>query len=146
MNTYPEHSCKLEGHETIRNYILGGRGVVTLKSPSGVHHTYAFHRPRNASEFPEDVLFVYALHDRSKLFYVGMIENGVFRLTRHSRFLPDTPIVKGAYYIMRMARQDIDTPMELYHEGMCSVCGRPLTNPKSIKSGVGPKCKNRIRS
>lgn len=143
MKLYSESSCRLTDKDTIRKYILGGRGVVTLKSPSGVHHTYVFRRPKNPTEFPDDVLFVYALHDKNKLFYIGMIESGKFRLTKSSRFLSDTPIVKGAFYIMKMASHNFNTSMELYHEGMCSVCGRQLTNPKSILSGVGPKCKHR---
>ena len=143
----PEFSHKLEGSARIRNYIFGGRGVVTLKSPSGIHHSYVFKRPKNEDQFPDDVIFVYALHDNSKLFYVGMVENNQFRLTRSSRFLPDTEIVRGARYIMKMAFYDnLDTPMELYHEGVCSICGRPLTNPKSIQTGIGPRCRRRLNA
>lgn len=136
--------CQLNTSEAIRNYIFGGRGVVTLLSPSGEHHTYAFRKPKRDDEYPEDVLFVYALHDKQKLFYIGMIENGRFRLTKASRFLPDTPIVKGARYIMKMSTFDMETPMKLYHEGICARCGRPLTNPDSIEIGIGPKCRGMI--
>lgn len=145
ITTYPEHSCKLQGAERIRNYIFGGRGIVTLKSPTGIHHSYIFKKPRNEDQFPDDVYFVYALHDHDKLFYVGMVENCRFRLTRSSRFLNDTDIVKGARYIMKMAfTENLNTKMELYHEGVCSVCGRPLTNPKSIETGIGPRCRRRL--
>lgn len=145
LKIYHENSCKLSDSSCIRNYIYGGKGIVTLLSPSGDHHTYMFKKPLNEDVFPDDVLFVYAVHDKSKLFYIGMIEQGKFRLTKASRFLNDTPIVKGARYIMRMMNEpDLNTPMELYHEGMCSICGRPLTNPKSIKLGIGPKCRRGI--
>lgn len=30
--------------------------------------------------------------------------------------------------------------IDFCHEGVCCNCGRPLTNPESIKSGIGPKC------
>ena len=144
LKLYPEYSCKLSG-DAIREYIYGGKGVVTLKSPTGVHHTYLFSRPRNEDTFPSDVLFVYAVHEGHKLFYVGMVENDRFRLTHNSRFLIHTPIVKGAQYIMRMMRSPKSpTKMTLYHQGMCAVCGRPLTNPKSIESGIGPKCRKRV--
>lgn len=145
FTVHHEFSYRLQGSEKIRDYIFGGRGIVTLKSPTGVHHTYVFQRPRNEDQFPDDVMFVYALHDGNKMFYVGMIENSQFRLTRSSRFLNDTEIVRGARYIMKMAFvKDLDTPMELYHEGICSVCGRPLTNPKSIQTGIGPRCRRRL--
>lgn len=141
IRVYPEQSCKLSG-PFIRDYIFGGRGIVTLKSPSGVHHSYMFAKPKNEDVFPDDVVFVYAVHERSKLFYVGMIESGRFRLTRNSRFDSHTDIVKGARYIVKMAdHPDMETPMALYHEGMCACCGRRLTNPKSLESGIGPKCR-----
>lgn len=144
---YPESSSRLDTCEKIRDYIFGGRGIVTLKSPTGVHHSYVFQRPKELNQFPDDVLFVYALHEGKQLFYVGMIENGTFRLTHHSRFLPNTPIVRGARYIMRMATEEnLNTPMELYHEGVCAVCGRKLTSPRSILSGVGPRCRGRINA
>lgn len=139
---YPEYSAKLDTAEKIKNYIYGGRGIVTLKAPSGKSHTYIFAKPKNANVFPDDVLFVYALHEGVKQFYVGMIEGGGFRLTNHSRFLPDTEIVKGARYILKMANmQNLDTPMELYHNGMCAFCGRPLTSELSVSEGIGPRCK-----
>lgn len=143
----PENSGRLEGCKDISRYIYGGKGIVTLLSPTtGVHHTYMFKKPLNEDVFPDDILFVYAVHGQAKLFYIGMIEQGKFRLTRASRFSNDTPIVRGARYIMRMMTEpNLVTSMELYHEGICSVCGRPLTNPKSIKTGIGPKCRRRSR-
>lgn len=149
---YEENRCKLTNSNEIMTYCLGGKGVVTLESPSGVHHTYFFKRPNNKDVFPDDTIFVYAVHNEKgilKHFYIGMMENTHFRLTRNSRFADYTEIVKGAFFIDRMMHNQklVDTtPMSLYHEGMCCVCGRQLTNPKSIKSGVGPKCRKHIES
>ena len=28
---------------------------------------------------------------------------------------------------------------------LCQVCGRKLTDPKSVKEGVGPGCKRKLR-
>jgi len=37
--------------------------------------------------------------------------------------------------------QDIsEHGFELMHEGRCGRCGRPLTRPESIQSGIGPIC------
>lgn len=142
--TYPENRGQLKDRESIHRYIHGGRGIVTLEAPSGNSHSYMFARPVNKSTFPDDVLFVYAAHNNEKLFYLGMMEGESFRLTKHSRFLEDTEIVRGAKYIVSMSKSLTlaeNTPMKLYHEGMCARCGRPLTSEKSIEHGMGSKCK-----
>lgn len=143
---YPESRKQLLDAPVVRDYIHGGRGIVTLTAPSGTSHSYKFSKPVNSSEFPDDVIFVYALHE-SKLFYIGMMEGDRFRLTHNSRFLEDTDIVKGAKYIVRMSINDSlckTSPMKLYHEGMCAKCGRQLTQEKSINRGFGPKCRKKF--
>jgi hypothetical protein len=34
--------------------------------------------------------------------------------------------------------------VRFFHEGKCSACGRPLTNPESIQRGLGPICAERL--
>lgn len=145
-NVNQKNRNQLVDSKEIKRYLYGGKAIVTLESPSGVWHTYLFKKPVAPEGFPDDVFFVYALHEFNTAFYVGMVEEDCFRLTRHSRFLADTEIVRGAFYIMRMANEpNLQTPMKLYHEGVCSVCGRPLTTPKSIQVGIGPKCLKKLR-
>jgi hypothetical protein len=147
MKLYPESAHTFESSEDLNRYLLGGKAVVTLEAPTGKSHTYVYARPKNYESFPEDVRFVYALHDQSKEFYIGMIEMDRFRLTRNSRFLPDTEIVRGAYYIesMRHHQYFLETsPMKIYHEGTCARCGRQLLDEKSRKIGFGPKCKKKL--
>lgn len=45
MTINPSASHELIGNDPITRYILGGKGVVTLKSHTGVHHTYSFEAP-----------------------------------------------------------------------------------------------------
>ena len=138
-----QYRHRMIDRDIIHRYIIGGRGIATLEAPSGKSHTYAFKRPLNASEFPDDVIFVYAVHDKEKLFYIGMMEGLNFRLTHNSRFLEDTEIVRGAQYIVKMASYHnlaARSKMKLYHEGICCRCGRLLTSEKSIEEGAGPKC------
>lgn len=33
-----------------------------------------------------------------------------------------------------------DKQVEFWHEGQCGVCARKLTDPESIKRGIGPEC------
>jgi len=141
MKLYEPHL--MTDQSIMYTYIHGGRGAVKLEAPSGKSHSYLFKKPTNG-EFPDDVLFVYALHE-DKQFYVGMVERDRFRLTQNSRFLIDTEIVRGAFYIMKMITvPGFTTPMKLYHLGMCARCGRRLESEKSIQEGVGPKCRRKL--
>lgn len=141
-NMCPEMSHKLCGSEAAKNYITGGKGVVTLKSPTGVHHTYAFSKPKVENKFPEGTLFVHVLCAEKNWRYVGMVSHRGYAIyTRRSSFSKDSPIFKGLRYIVRiMYDPKFQSRMELFHEGCCSVCGRPLTNPKSLSVGIGPRC------
>lgn len=141
LKMYPESSSSFTNSIDIVNYIHGGRGIMKLEAPSGKSHIYLFQKPYDA--FPDDVIFVYAIHELKK-FYLGMIENSKFRLTKNSRFLPDTEIVRGAFYIVRMSHhQDLvnNTRMTLYHMGLCARCGRKLQSDETVRTGIGKKCR-----
>ncbi len=143
--TYPESSYELTTSESIRKYLTGGKGIVTLQSPTGIHHTYAFTAPRERDKFPDNTLFVYSQVSSNEWLYCGMLDSRFqFKLTRASTWSNDCEIVKGAKYISRWMRNEIKTtPMKLYHAGVCSVCGKKLTHPKSILLGVGPRCRKK---
>ena len=145
-NMYPESYYELSEIQDIKNYILGGRGIITLASPTGKHHTYSFNEPRNGG-FPEGTTFVYCNTQERIWLYVGMIDaNFRFRLTRSSTWGNDCEIVKGIRYLMKIISGDIArTPMKIYHCGACAVCGRRLTDPKSIIRGIGPRCRKKMR-
>ena len=57
LQLHPDNSYRLQTAEAIREYILGGRGIVTLQSPSGKYRTYRFQYPTEIFEFPEGSMF-----------------------------------------------------------------------------------------
>jgi len=142
-----DEDYRMLSSETIATYLHGGRGEVTLASPTGVAHRYLFSEPRNADEFPVGTIFVYALHE-GRRFYLGMLDNNnQFRLTSRSQFKADTETVKGAMYIAKMASDQnlVDqTQMMLYHSGKCCRCGRLLSSGKSISCGLGKSCRKQL--
>ena len=146
FQTYPESSYQLEDHVTLKNYILGGKGIITMKSPTGKQKTYAFNKPRNEDKFDEGTIFVYRKTDTNTWLYVGMITPYFkFRLTRASTWDTDNENVNGVRYLLKVADGEIKSKMEIYHCGVCAVCGRRLTHWKSILRGVGPKCRKKLR-
>ena len=130
----------------IYRYIHAAEGEVTLVSPRTMKaHAYVFAEPKNKRDFPEDTIFVYALHNGHKM-YLGLMDGSGFRRTQKSNFSEDTEIMKGARYIVKMAsRQDVvnQKAMLLYHSGKCCMCGRKLDSDKALAQGIGSKCLKR---
>jgi hypothetical protein len=46
----------------------------------------------------------------------------------------------GWFWQRLMQEQDPEPVAEFWHEGTCGRCGRKLTVPESIASGLGPEC------
>ena len=145
MRLNHEAAHELVGQESILRYITGGNGIVTLKSHTGVHHTYLFQSPSD-KEDKNRLLFVKTLVGGNNWVYVGMYKDKKFYLTKASRFQKNSDIVRGICYIVKLVnRPDYhDDRMQLFHEGVCSRCGRPLTNPESIEIGIGPTCRGML--
>ena len=147
---FHENSHELKGAERIKNYCMGGNAVVTLSSPSGIHHTYYIRAPwkEDKSNFPEGTRFVYTRHSNGKWLYLGQIvgDGKDLKLTKNSYYGVPSPEFRGMKYILRMMNEEFETPMILQHEGCCSRCGRRLTDPKSIERGMGRYCSNHVAS
>lgn len=148
VRMFHEFSTIFTSQKNLYRYLYGGHAIVTLYSPSGVSHMYSYERPRDESAFPEDSFFVYALHladGHYKKFYLGMIEEDRFRMTRNSRFNKYSEVMKGAFYIENMRKSQSflnKSPMVICHEGVCSVCGGKISSDRSRKIGMGMKCRN----
>lgn len=140
----PNDNLKITDSQMLHEYIYGGRAELTLIGPAGTAHNYLFAEPRNSDDFPPDIRFVYVLHEDKK-FYLGMLDQDVFRCTSHSRFDETAETVKGAKYIARLANNQLmlnTTQMRLYQSGRCARCGRLLDSEDAIKRGFGKKCWN----
>lgn len=147
---FPECAHQLRGSEVIKNYCMGGHAIVTLSSPTNVHHTYYIRAPwkNDKNDFSDDIRFVYTRHSNGRWMYVGQIfkDGTCFRKTKNSFYEVDSPVFKGMKYILRMMNEDFETPMILRHEGVCSRCGRRLTDPESIERGMGKRCNEHVNA
>ena len=56
---------------------------------------------------------------------------------------PEKPAAALAWLLRNLGALALDQA-EVYHEGRCGRCGRLLTVPESIRSGLGPKCAQRV--
>ncbi len=129
--------------EHLGKFLLAGRARFTLVSKAtGTRFTYQVRRKAGA-----DVFFVSVLtggDNENDYTYLGFIKAerpSEFVLGRARLHTGSAPSVKAfAWAWPRIAFGSLPTTCEVHHEGRCGRCGRALTVPESIASGLGPEC------
>ena len=128
--------------ELIKNFVGAGKATLTLQSAAtNAHYTY---RVVKKDEKPP---FVFLLTGGDQDFtYLGMIGRNGFCLTNKSRLTDAAPSVKAFKYFYNnvIVAGKIPAQLKVMHEGKCGCCGRPLTHPESIDTGLGPICAARL--
>ena len=136
---------RLIGAKNINLYVKGGRGLIALRAPSGKYHLYQFRKPKDPENFDHWCLFAFAKGADGRWKYTGILKDDMeFKHTVKSKYPEDSEEFKGANYVVKMMLNDFNTPMEIYHGGRCSVCGKPLKNKYSLIRGMGYRCKRHL--
>ncbi|HET9363953.1 MAG TPA: DUF6011 domain-containing protein [Candidatus Angelobacter sp.] len=133
--------------EEAKAYALAGNATITLESlRTQTHFTYKVRAAKEEREGQGPVHFVQLLTngsaDGGEFNYLGMIQGGVFRLTKASRAGLDAPTVKAFSFFMKLTQ--LHPELIVHHEGRCGRCGRTLTVPDSIRAGIGPECAGKM--
>ena len=128
-----------------RAFITGGNATVTLRpTVSGSHLTFKVAAPKR--EGVNRVLFVSVLCGPDSYCYIGMLgENGDYRVTAKTRPAKDaTAIAAFRFCMVNLVRGVIPATLEIRHIGRCGCCGRKITTPSSLDSGIGPECATKV--
>lgn len=141
-----------------KEFISAGNAVFTLEIPSDFaeshgtpnHYTFKVRKKEADDRFPE-TCFVSLLtgpENTSDYSYLGILNpsEGTVRLTAKSRVTDESMVVKLLRRVLSRLWKDEGNAIEsagfkLHHEGKCGRCGRMLTVPESIESGIGPECR-----
>jgi hypothetical protein len=130
--------------KTALAFILAGKATVTLRSlVSGNRYTYKIVVAKKRNPSDPDTWFVSVLNgpdngsDYSRL---GMIKNGEFRWYGKCHVSSAAPSFIGFNFCLKALNSGSMRDFEVWHEGRCGRCGRPLTVPESIATGFGPDC------
>lgn len=141
----------------VKEFFVAGRAVFTIEVPVNFqksllvhpHYTYKILLKEGKNDLP-DAYFVHLLSgpdNTHNYTYVGKFnpETGQLALTAKSRVTEDAWSVR--LFRRAMARIFEGRPelieqagFNVHHEGKCGKCGRKLTVPESIKTGLGPIC------
>ena len=77
--------------------------------------------------------------------YLGCFFNRkMYAHGRKSRISSDAPSAVAFMWVWKhLFAGKMHPELAVYHEGRCGRCGRRLTDPTSIETGLGPKCRGR---
>jgi hypothetical protein len=134
-------------------YILAGHARVTLVSTrTGVRFTYRVRAHDLTDPMGNTVRwFVDVLSgpdNESDYRFFGTVfakPSLSFKHSAKARGIgADAPSVKAfAWVLGNLAAGRMPAECEIWHEGSCGRCGRALTDPESIASGLGPVCREK---
>lgn len=136
-----------------KDFLLAGRAIFTVANPTGDRYTFKVTRkdPQEGSRYTKPTYFVALLtgsDNENDYTYMGLLsvnEAGTWaevKLTKASRYKADSTPVKVANWVMVQMMRGLSLPDGYFlgHEGKCGRCGRTLTVPSSLITGLGPDC------
>jgi len=124
----------------IKQFALAGNATFTVTSKrTGTRFTFKVRKPK-----PEAPHFVKVLtgpdNENSYTFLGTIFPDGTFKHGQRSSIGPDAPSAVAFAWLWSHIDEDLSKAVEVHHEGRCCRCGRKLTVPESIESGIGPEC------
>lgn len=132
----------------IRTFALAGNATLTFKSTT-TGSRFTFKIRRADGEDPKRPWFVKVLTGASNhddYTFIGTIfADGRFRHSQKSRIAPSAPSVRAFVWAWgKIEALTVPAALEVWHEGRCGRCGRLLTVPESVASGLGPECAGKV--
>lgn len=132
-------------------FMLAGNCTLTLMSKAtGTRFTY---RVKAIEDKPGE-FFVSLLtgpDNQNDYQYMGILKTASLHscpvhLTRNSKVGKEAKSYQALCWTLRKmsAKGEMPSELEIWHEGRCGRCNRPLTVPESIESGFGPECINHV--
>lgn len=131
-------------------FMLAGNAHVTFQSRrTDTRFTYrVVQAERRAGDTGEPPHFVSVLvgpdNDHSYQYLGCIYRRLVYAHGKKSHIEPNAPsAVAFAWVWKRLSAGEMHPELAVYHEGRCGRCGRRLTTPESIATGLGPVCARR---
>jgi len=131
-----------------KEFLTAGQAIFTVSNPSGEHYTYKVSAPYKQSE-TNPFWFVKVLTgpDNTRDYtYAGLLQHtGNLVVTAKSKYKSDSKPFLVAKWAISVIWGELNIPdgYKIQHEGRCGRCGRSLTDPTSIETGLGPICAGR---
>jgi hypothetical protein len=135
-----------------KSFLEAGRAIFTVSNDKGEHYTYRIGQSRNPSR---PMYFASMLGKdgidtgTSRLWtYLGTYDKttGAIRLTQGSKVNEESRGLKVLRWAVQRVHLSKDIPegYKIQHAGRCGRCSRRLTDPESLRIGLGPECSGKI--
>ncbi len=128
-----------------KEFVTAGKAIFTISNPKGERYTFRISKTKNADTF--FVALLTGPENISDYTYLGLLlaDKSEVILTAKSKFTPESlpyQVIKWAIKIIWKGKE-VPEGYKILHCGRCGHCGRLLTVPESIESGLGPICGKR---
>lgn len=133
-------SNKLSNSEALR-FIFAGKSVVTfVNTKTNNRFTFKVKQAKDSNLF-----FVSVLTNPDVYTYIGTCIEGNYKHGKKSTISTNSQSVKVFEYVLgKLKMNNLPDFVEVWHEGFCGKCGKRLTVPQSIESGIGPDCMKKL--
>jgi len=125
-------------------FLYAGRAVLTVSNNKGQHYTF---QVKQAKDWNQNTRYFVSLRTGENYTYLGMFSSDTLYPTKASKMRKNSTPFKVFNFAVRIINgvQELPAGYKIQHEGKCGKCGKPLTNPVSIETGIGPTCAGRIQ-
>lgn len=142
-----------------KNFITAGNATFTLEIPHDWAYShnckphYTFKVRKKEGRDGQPIFFVSILSgpdNESDYRYIGLLTiSGQVRTTAKSALQSDSIPVRLLNRTLALIWNGdltnlVEAGFKVHHEGRCGRCGRKLTVPESIETGLGPECAGKI--
>lgn len=139
-------------YEDIHRFMVAGNACFTIENTlTGNRATFKMRTPKKMRSQANPPIFVSlfcgtendnAQHYR---FFGTVFGKTTFRLSPKAKVSPNVMGVQAFEWLWNHLQNNKPLPncVKVWHEGRCGCCGKKLTVPESIKSGLGPYCGGR---
>jgi hypothetical protein len=130
-----------------KNFFLGGNATFTVQSgKTGRHMTFKIKQPDERAPFLVSAMT--GTDNESHFSYMGKLDThtGSFTPTKGTKLGSESEQWKVAEWALRQVwnNRELSGGTKISHAGKCGCCGRKLTNPESLETGIGPECRKRF--
>jgi len=138
-------TAQMQAIDDIRTYVFAGRSTFTLVSrATGNRYTFRISRaPGENDGRPWFVTILRGPDNHDDYTFLGTVfpdSQGRYRHGKKSKINFCSRAVKTVAWFLRKLEEGDLSQVEFWHEGSCGRCGRKLTVPESIATGMGPVC------